>query len=340
MLAVTNMYPTPGDPTYGVFVATQMDSIASAGVSVSVEFVNGRIGVWEYARGARRVRLRIRREGFDLVHAHYGLAGLLCAIQPLPLVVSFCGDDLLGTPNARGGLTVKSRIIRQLSYVVARRADAIICKSGEMRRALPRALDRARAKVIPNGVDLRRFSPGDRVAARQSLRLDPAQRLILFPNTPWERRKRTDLAEAAVATLVAKGVPARLWVVQGVNPTDIPRYFQAADCLLLTSDWEGSPNVVKEAICCDLPVVSVNVGDVGAWIEMTPGCRLVERDPRAIAHGLEDVLAGPRRVDGSAVRRQVALEDIAQRVISVYQEVVGQRTKTVSQPGIASHSPA
>jgi glycosyltransferase involved in cell wall biosynthesis len=116
---------------------------------------------------------------------------------------------------------------------------------------------------------------------------------------------------------------AKLWIVQGVPPADMPDCFRAADCVLLTSDWEGSPNVVKEAICCDVPVVSVNAGDVGDWIAMTPGCLLVSRDPCDIARGLEEVLTGPRHVDGAAVRRAMGLPGIAERVIDVYRQVTG-----------------
>ena len=333
VLAVTNMYPTLRDPTYGVFIATQMESIAASGVPVSVQFINGRRGMREYIRGLFQVRRRARTEDFDLVHAHYGLSGFVSAFQPLPLVVSFCGDDILGTPNGKGGLTAKSRMVRRLSYAVLRRADAIICKSEEMKRALPRSCNRERVHVIPNGVDVTRFRPGDRLAARQILNLDPGARLILFPSTPSERRKRLDLAEAAVLQLAAYGLPAKLWVVQGVPPVDMPNYFRAADSLLLTSDWEGSPNVVKEAICCDLPVVSVNAGDASVWIRMTPGCRIVDRDPAAIARGLEEVLASRRSVDGGPVRRELALELVAQRVIAVYRDVLAGTHARWTGPG-------
>src|SRR6266853_3129199 len=126
-LVVTNMYPASDDPSYGIFVATQVQGIADGGVDVRVEFIDGRRNPWRYAEAIRRVRTLATSSGFDLVHAHYGLTGFVASFQPLPLVVSFCGDDLLGTPSARGGITIKSRIIKKLSHFAARRADAIIC---------------------------------------------------------------------------------------------------------------------------------------------------------------------------------------------------------------------
>ncbi len=328
VLAVTNMYPTADDPTYGVFVATQMRSVAESGVAVQVEFIDGRRSRWAYAEAIPLVRRLCASGKFDLVHAHYGLAGFVAAFQPLPLVVSFCGDDLLGTPNGRGRLTAVSRFVMRLSYAAARRADVVICKSEEMRGSLPRERDRARALVIPNGVDTQRFCPGDQRQARIRLGLDPAARVILFPNTPTERRKRLDLAEGAVARL-GERMPARLLVVQRVPPEQMPDYYRAADCLLLTSDWEGSPNVVKEALCCDLPVVSVDAGDARRWLQLAPGCQLVGRNPDAIARGLDEVLSGVRRVDGHRVRDELALPNIARRVVEAYLQVVSRRSAAV-----------
>lgn len=325
VLAVTNMYPTADDPGYGAFVADQLDWVRRCGIEVAVEFIDGRRGKRSYPTGLARVRRLTRAGAFDVVHAHYGLTGFVAAFQPLPLVVSFCGDDLLGTPNGRGGITTVSRLQRTLSWYAARRADGIICKSEQLRAALPAATDRARAHVIPNGVDTNRFSPGDRHTARRRLGLDTKEWLVMFPHTPLVPRKRVDLAESAVARLVRTRPGARLWIVQGVPHAEMPDYYRAADCLLLTSDQEGSPNVVKEALCCDLPVVSVNVGDVGRWVKLVPGSLLVECDPQRIAEGLSEVVTGAGRVDGARVRSELSAERTASRVVEVYREAITRR---------------
>jgi glycosyltransferase involved in cell wall biosynthesis len=322
------MYPGPDDPTYGNFVATQMQSIAETGAKVRVEFIDGRRSTWAYGKAIFRIRRLARSGQFDLVHGHYGLSGFVAAFQPLPLVVSFCGDDLLGTPNGRGGITLKSRIARRLSYFAARRADAIICKSEAMRRRLPRPADVARARVIPNGVDTTRFSPGDRLEAREQLGLDAAEHLVLFPHTSAERRKRLDVAQAAVERLQQRGTRARLLIVEGEPPERMPHYYRAADCLLLTSDWEGSPNVVKEALCCDLPVVSVDVGDVRQWLDQVSGSRVVAREPDSIAAALSDLIVDGSRVDGTPVRAALGLPRIAERVMDAYQEALARRRGT------------
>jgi glycosyltransferase involved in cell wall biosynthesis len=315
------MYPTPDDPAYGAFVASQMRSVQDVGVDVQVEFIDGRRTSAQYVRSIWELRRLARSGRFDLLHAHYGLTGFLSIFQPLPFVVSFCGDDLLGTPNGRGSLTTKSRLVRRLSWIAARRADGIICKSAELQAALPRETDRTRAHVIANGVDTHRFAPGDRARARAALGLSATEPLVLFPHTPTERRKRADLARLAVEHLRSTGIPARLWIVQKVPHQHMPLHYQAADCLLLTSDWEGSPNAVKEALCCDLPVVSVDAGDAGRWVRAVPGCVLVEREPTAISAGLARVLSGPGHIDGAGVRRELSLGAVATRLLAVYADV-------------------
>lgn len=322
VLALTNMFPTVSDPGYGAFVADQMHWVRQCGAEVTIDVIEGRAGQWQYARAIARVRRAARSGRFDLVHAHYGLTGFVAMFQPLPLVVSFCGDDLLGTPDGRGGLTLGSRFQRLLSRRAARRAQAIVCKSEELRAALPNRADRARAHVVPNGVDTTRFAPGDRAAARRRLGIPSSDRVVLFPHTPAVARKRLDLAQAAMARLAARGTNARLWLVSGVAHSAMPEHYRAADCLLLTSDQEGSPNVVKEALCCDLPVVSVDVGDVRKWIELGPGSVLVGRDPEAIAVGVERVLSNGRATDGAKIREELAAERTAHRLMAIYREAI------------------
>jgi len=323
VLAVTNMYPTVSDPVYGTFIQTQMQSIAKLGLDVSVEFIDGRRGAWRYAPAISRLLRVATRKRYDVVHAHYGLTGFVAAAQRLPLVVSFCGDDLLGTPDGRGGLTIKSRLTISLARFAARRADAIICKSDQMRNALQS--QGRRAHVIPNGVDTDLFTPGSRLEARNKLGLGLSDHLVMFPNTPTERRKRLDLAQASVEAVSRMGVSCRLWVVDKVPPAQMPVYYRAANCLLLTSDWEGSPNVVKEALSCDLPVVSVNVGDVPRWLSLVSGCKVVERSPQAIAAGLQSILSCTTSVDGTHVREALDLAVVARRVVAVYREAIEYR---------------
>ncbi|HUL50887.1 MAG TPA: glycosyltransferase, partial [Gemmatimonadales bacterium] len=196
VLVVTNMYPTPQTPAFGAFVETEVNAIrrldGGAAAVVELVFVNGREHLAAYLRAPYQIREIVRRRNIDVVHAHYGLTGFVAAFHDVPLVVTFHGDDLWGTRTPSGGISTKSRVARWFSYSVASRADAIICHSEELRSALPRAADRARAHVIPMGVDTNRFTPGKREAARQRLGQPTDQRLVLFPVSAMQPVKRLD----------------------------------------------------------------------------------------------------------------------------------------------------
>jgi len=289
-----------------------------------VHVIAGDRGAGAYAGDIPVLRREVRRRRPDLVHAHYGLSGWTAAWQPAPLVVSFCGDDLLGTPAAGGGLTPRSRLAVGMSRWAATRSAAIICKSAGLAAALPRERDRRRAHVIPNGVDPARFHPGDRAASRDRLGLDHGEELVLFPHDPRQAlQKRFALAEAAMAELRLRRPGARLLQVSGVPPGQMPDYYRAADCLLLTSRSEGSPNVVKEALACGLPVVSVDVGDVRRWVERASGGLIAADEPRELAGALDVVLSSGDPVDPAPLLAELDQAVVAARVAEVYASVAG-----------------
>ncbi|HEU4799734.1 MAG TPA: glycosyltransferase family 4 protein [Gemmatimonadales bacterium] len=322
VLVVTNMWPTPERPSYGTFVAAQVDSLRAAGLELEVLVIRGDRNPATYLTSIARVRQRARAMRADIVHAHYGLAGWTASWQPRPMVVSFCGTDLLGAPAPSGATTVKSRMAMALSQLAAAHADTIICKSENLRQALREPRDRERALVIPNGVDLRHFSPGDQAAARRRLGLREGAPLVLFPYSAQSSNKRVALARTAVEIVQATLPDASLAEVSGVPHNRMPDYYRAADCLILTSRSEGSPNAVKEAIACALPVVSVDVGDVRRWLDPVPGCEIVEDDPAALAGAIVAVLEQRRRIDASAVLPHLDQAAIARRLLEVYQAMI------------------
>ena len=324
VLVVTNMWPREDRPAYGSFVRAQVDALRALGLDMQVHVIAGDRGAGAYAGDIPVLRREVRRRRPDLVHAHYGLSGWTAAWQPAPLVVSFCGDDLLGTPAAGGGLTPRSRLAVGMSRWAATRSAAIICKSAGLAAALPRERDRRRAHVIPNGVDPARFHPGDRAASRDRLGLDQGEELVLFPHDPRQAlQKRFALAEAAMAELRLRRPGARLLQVSGVPPGQMPDYYRAADCLLLTSRSEGSPNVVKEALACGLPVVSVDVGDVRRWVERASGGLIAADEPRELAGALDVVLSSGDPVDPAPLLAELDQAVVAARVAEVYASVAG-----------------
>ncbi|MBS1548073.1 MAG: glycosyltransferase [Bacteroidetes bacterium] len=253
-------------------------------------------------RTSIRGLLKARRElnaiehGFrpDVVHVHYGTVTALFTLLTVrcPLVVTFHGSDLNPTPT--DGVW-RDRIGRFLSQLAALGATGIICVSEGLRQRL--WWRKEDAVVVPIGTDTDQFHPMDRQECCGRLAW-PQGPVVLF-NAGNPKLKRLDLAQAAL-TLVNKSVPdARLMALQGqVKPEDMPVMINASDVVLLCSDAEGSPTMVKEAMACNVPVVSNDVGDVAERLSgVRPGA-LVEQRADAFAAGILAVLADGRRSNG------------------------------------------
>ena len=325
VLVVTNMWPSAERPHWGAFVRSQADSLAALGCENTLYEIRGYRSSMEYLRAMSAIPQAARACGAELVHAHYGLSGAAAARVRLPLVVSFCGDDLLGRPDAHGRLTFKSRALLPVSHQAARRADAVIVKSDEMRRAIPGIAD---VDVIPNGVDLARFAPEPRASARAALGWRDAGHVLLFAADPHELRKNWPLADATRAALTARGLDVRLEAVHGRPQADMVRAMNAADVLLLPSFHEGSPNVVKEAMAVGLPVVAAPVGDCAERLRNVSPSWVVERTVEAFANAAAAVLADQRRSNGrEAIERTLSLAAVAKRVLGVY-EKARERART------------
>ncbi len=323
ILAVTNMYPSAADPSYGVWVARQIESLRARGLELATCFIDGRTSALAYARAPYDIHGALRRSEAVLIHAHYGLTGFVAmASRAVPLVVSLCGDDVFGTAAPGGGVTMKSRVIRGLTRIACRGAQEVIVKSTRMKE-LVEPWCRSEPHLIPNGVDTTVFIPGDRGAARARLALHPTRRYLLFPSTPSQYNKRLDLASAVVATLRDR-FDVELLVVYGKPQDVLLDYYAAADVLILPSDTEGSPNVIKEAMACGLPTVAFDVGDVAWLCDGTRRHRVVERDPRAMAAAVEELLTDGERGDGrEVVEARIAAPAIAERIERVYRRALG-----------------
>ena len=310
VLVVTNMYPSPTLPSFGTFVYDQVQALRALGVEIDVLVFNGRESTWRYLWAFPRYWSRLLRGRYDLVHAHYVLAGVVARAQwGKRVVLTHHGPEVLGQPPWQA----------PLCKVMTPLFDEVIHVTEEVRRTL----DDADGWVIPCGVDLDAFQPIPREEARRRLDLPQDKRLVLFAGDHWRPEKRFDLVEAAIP-LVRQELPDVELVLLTKQPHErVPIYMSACDALVLASALEGSPMVIKEAMACNLPIVSVRVGDVPEVIAETPGCRLAEREPDDIAAKLVEVLREPQRTDGRARIAHLAHDQIARRVLTVYQHALG-----------------
>jgi len=322
ILMVTPPLPTPAQPNTGAPVARQIESLRAIGAQVDVLEVRG-IPKFKYLQALPSLRALAR--SVDLIHAHYGYCGWLARLQfSGPVVVSFMGDDLLGTPDAKGRLKSLSKLVVQVDRWLARTVDAVIVKSAEMAKVVAPV----EAYVVPNGVDLQLFRPMDPYEARALLGWPEGKRYILFPGNPDIPRKGFPLARAVV-TRASKQMsePLTLVPLKQVAPDQVPLYMNACNAMVMTSFIEGSPNVVKEAMACNLPVVSVPVGDVPERLDGVEGYTICPRDAEALAEALVSTLAGGQRADGRAAlkRKGLDLESVARRLMKIYADVLTQR---------------
>lgn len=260
--------------------------------------------VVDYLRFYPQVLRRARR-GYDVIHANYGLTAPAAIAQPSrPIVLSLWGSDLLGSYG-------------WLSRWSARHVDAVIVMTEEMEAVL----DTVETYVIPHGVDLDRFRPMDRTRARERVGWHPKAVHILFPYPKTRPVKNYPRAKRIVEQLKSdREEEIILHAVSDAAHSEMPVYMNAADALLVTSDREGSPNAVKEAMACNLPVVSTDVGDVATRLEgVTNSC--VGHSDADLLMGLATVIESGTRSDGRAHAQPLGLDRMGQRIAAVYESV-------------------
>lgn len=322
ILHVTNAFPTAEAPVKGVFIKEQIDSLADLADSVDVYVISReRDGRFAYLTAWRHL---LRHAGdYDIVHCHHVLVGIvgMLAVPRRKLVLSFMND---GRHNLKGKLAPFGWPVFWLLTAWYRWK---IYKS-----RLPTGVDRNRALLLPNGVDTEVFTPMPRPQAKQALGLDDNKRYLLFVSANSVRReKRIDLFREAIELLQAEG-----WDIEGLEMTSTPRdqvplFFNAASVHVLCSDFEGSPNSVREALACGTPVVARGVGGVPALLDGLNVCRVVEGDrAEEIATAIASLLR-EHDPDSEASRhacrqhlfdKRFTKGDVAEKLYAFYQRMV------------------
>jgi teichuronic acid biosynthesis glycosyltransferase TuaC len=307
VLVVTNLVPDESTPQRGRWVRDQVAEIRARGIEVEeFGFARGRS---HYLPATRRLRALLRTERFDLVHAHYGLAGWVARLAGArPLLVTFHGTD------------VRHPIVGPLSHRLAWRVDLVAGVSRSLffeedgRPGLPAVPG---STVLPCGPELGRFAPTPRAEARAALGLDPAGRYLLFPADPARPEKRHDRAAELAA---ASG--AELLTGGSIEPEAMARWMNAANAVLVTSDYEGFGMAAIEALACDVPVLSTPVGVAPYLLNGIEGCLCAPFDPAAWAAAARPQLgAADPRVAGAERAATLAAGPLAERVIEVYRHM-------------------
>ena len=285
--------------------------------------MKGYDSVFNYITYSGKVREIVKDKKIDLIHAHYGYCGVtaLLAKTRLPIVLSLMGSDLLGSPDESGKITLRGRFDRFLTKTVSKKVNRIIVKSSEMEKNVPFGIP---IDVIPNGVNFDLFKPSNKKESKLKLAINENEFLVLFLGDPKLNRKNYKLAKNGFDKFVKRNNIEEAAIVSpfGVSQTKVIDYMNAADALLLTSYWEGSPNVIKESMACNLPIISVDVGDVKQVINYTFNCFLINYSEDEIAERLKIIY--DNRLPSNGREKISHLNDvvIAKRIINIYEKVL------------------
>jgi glycosyltransferase involved in cell wall biosynthesis len=321
------------------FVRREADALRALGHEVQVHGFDNR----NYLLFFRELfRLRRKARTFDLVHAQFGkFSALAAAMAGRPLVVTFRGTDI--NHNTRYS-PLRSILGRGASQLAAFFARGIVCVSREIERKVLARRWRP-TLVTPTGVDLETFRP---IAdARAKLGYAADERIVLFNAGRNPEVKDPALAKAVVERAAAHIGPIRLVTLDGsAHPDEVPLFMSAADALILTSRTEGSPTVVQEAMACNLPVVSVDVGDVRERLHGVSACQVISgRDPEALGSALARVLAEGKRSDGRVHAAALDSAAVARKLVDFYERSAqgepwdaSPKRSTSSRPASASTS--
>jgi len=299
-------------------------SLEELGITIKVHPIVGK-KFWGYLRNLYPLYIENRRYGYDLMHAHYSLCGFLVwivqRISPkrmggrTPVVTSLMGSDVKG-------MGIWLFVVR---LFVRHYWDATIVKSIDMHDSL----GANNSFIIPNGVNLVRFREIDRNQCKNFLEMDFGSRYILFGADPVRGVKNYPLAQKAFDLLQSGDTQlavekCQLITLGSVPHEQVPTYLNACNVLLLTSRWEGSPNIIKEAMACGIPIVCTDVGDVRWLLKGLDGCYVTSQDPVAIADKLMKALQFEGRTKGRERLIELGLdsESVAKMIVALYEEVM------------------
>jgi glycosyltransferase involved in cell wall biosynthesis len=319
------LFVCSGNSYFGIapFIKSQGESLRNNGINIDYFPIKGK-GFMGYFKNILKLKKYLQSNKYDLIHVHYCLSGWVAklASPATPLIISFMGSDIYGGINKKGKIKLSGYLTILSSFLLQFFVKKVIIKSKRLEK--PIYLKR-KINIIPNGVDLKKFYPMNKLKCRKYLRLPFHDKIILFLGNPNNPIKNFELLKKAFNLLNGEGL--KLIYPYPVKPDSVVKYLNAADVLVLTSFHEGSPNVIKEAMACNCPIVSTDVGDVKEVIGHTPGCYLTSFDAADCAEKIKLALDFRKKTDGRKKVRHLEINKIAKKIINLYGECLGGKVR-------------
>lgn len=297
------------------FVREQVNSLSGVGIDIKLYQIN-KSGLFGYLNNLSSLNKLITVFEPDLIHAHYGLSGLLSNLQRrIPVITTFHGSDI-NNRHVRM-LSMLTHVLSSASVFVS---EALRKKAGAVRRTF----------IIPCGVDLSFFKPSDEKPQFPQKIISTEARNVLFASSFSNPVKNSALAlEACRQAELISGQKINLIELAGFTRLQVRQLINNVDCILITSVSEGSPQIVKEAMACNRPIVATKVGDIPDVIKGTDGCFLSSFDPGDVALKLISAfkfldLNGFTNGRDQILNLRLSSESVAYQLLEVYSQVVGR----------------
>jgi len=290
---------------FAPFILEQSEALEKMGQTVHFFGIQGH-GIWGYVRNYKGLKRIIQDYKPDVIHAHYGLSGLLATLQRrVPVVTTFHGSDI-NNPKVLPFSKIAMRLSAFTIFVSQKNVDI--------------ARPTKKFALLPCGVNSDNFTEVPIGEARLKLQLEDTKKYVLFAGSFSNRVKNPELAQKAIALL--KNV--ELIELKGYSRADVNYLMHAVDVALMTSHTEGSPQFVKEVMVCGCPLVSVDVGDVKEVTAGVEGCYIVSREAEEIAEKLQIALNFKGRTHGRERIMELGLENqkVAEKIVAIYTNVV------------------
>lgn len=297
------LFVSSGNSNKGISPITynQGESLKEQGVFIDYFTLKGK-GIKGYLSNIKPLRKKLKGDNYDLVHAHYSLSAFVASLTGAkPLIVSLMGSDVKAMPFFKIWIKLFAKFLWSTTIV----------KSQDMKESL----GLKNSIVVPNGVNYNCFKPLDKRDCQKLLGWENNKKHILFAANPERAEKNFKLAKEAIAIINNSNIEVHF--LKDIDNKDVPLYHNAADVVLLTSLWEGSPNVIKEAMACNRPIVATNVGDITKVISGTKGCYVVSFDKKEIASRILKALEYKETIGRDSISH-LNSEKVAQRIIEIY----------------------
>ena len=309
------------------FIEEQIAALQQAGLEIIRYGVTSK-GIAGYLRELPALRRSIRAERPDIIHAHYGLCGLLANLQRrVPVVTTYHGSDI-NIPAVRRFSKIAMRLSAFNIFVSKRNVSIALSPNSLIASRLQN-----RYALLPCGITIPKPWSEMQTQLVEQLTLNQwvqgvwskDAKHILFAGAFDNAVKDPELAKAAMNELEKMGVKAELIELKGYNRDQVNALMYTCHALLLTSKTEGSPQVIKEAMACGCPIVSVDVGDVAERTSGVEGCYIVRsREPKDIADALQLALAFEGKTNGreKIIEMGLSNEQVAERLVEIYKQIL------------------